>query len=97
MISGKEIFTALLTKELDGHKKLLDDALPKVNAAYAEQKLSAEAHVCFEQSRRMLNAAYAALKDEDFEKTLRFMVQAVSNYYLMLGDKGVLRNGKNRG
>jgi DNA-binding MurR/RpiR family transcriptional regulator len=93
MIRGKEVFTALLTKELDGHKKLLDDALPRVSAAVKEKKLSPEAHECFEKSRKMLDAAYRELKDEDFEKTLRFMVHAVSNYYLMLGDKGVLRHG----
>lgn len=93
MIHGKEIFTAMLLKELDGHKVLLDEALPKVNAAYSEQKLSGEAFTCFGQSQRMLDNAYAALKDEDFAKTLRFFVHAVSNYYLMLGDKGVLRHG----
>jgi hypothetical protein len=92
-IYAKEIFSAMLQKEIDGHQRLLTEALPKVNAAYADEKLSSEAFTCFQQSQRMLSAAEGALKEEDFEKTLRFFVHAVSNYYLMLGDKGVLRHG----
>jgi hypothetical protein len=93
---AKEIFTEILQAEIDAHKKLSDDALPKASKAFDEGKLSEEALKTFQLSRQMLFSCEAALKDEDFKKTVQFLVRAVANYYLMLGDKGVLRNDTGR-
>ncbi len=64
---------------------------------FAEKKLSQEAYDVFGRSRNMLSGAASALEQEDFTKSLQLLIRSVANYYLMLGDKGVLRNGQNRG
>lgn len=92
-IYAKEIFSDMLNKEIEGHQKLLDDALLRIPAALQENKLSEKALEIYYKSQAMLNLSKGALKEESFDKTLRFLVHAVANYYLMLGDKGVLRNG----
>jgi len=92
-IGSKEVMTEIYYKEIQVQQKLLDDAQQRVIEDHEGGKLSAKAFTCFEKALEMNKAAEASLKDEDFIKSLHFLIRSVANYYLMLGDKGVLRNG----
>jgi hypothetical protein len=92
-IYGKEILTELLAEEIEVHNKLLMAARPRADEAHGAGTLSGEAYRCLAQSEKMLDGAVLALKEEDFKKALHFLLRSVGDYYLMLGDKGVLKNG----
>jgi hypothetical protein len=90
---SKEVMTDIYDVEIQAQQRLLSDASPRVQADHDSKKLSDEAFDIFTKSQTMLNAAKGALEAEDFTKALHFLIRSVANYYLMLGDKGVLRNG----
>lgn len=90
---SKEVMTDIYDNEIQAQQRLLNDASPKVQVAHDEKKLSDEAFDVFAKAQTMLNAAKGALEAEDFTKALHFLIRSVANYYLMLGDKGVLRHG----
>lgn len=93
-VYGKEILTEILAEEIEVQNKLLEAAVPKAEDAHATGTLSNEAFKCLEQAEKMLDGAVLALKEEDFKKALHFLLRSVGDYYLMLGDKGVLKNGR---
>lgn len=92
-ICSKEIISDIYDNEMQTQRKLLNDAKAKVEDALVEKKLNIKAYDAFKLSGTMLDAAESSLKDEDFRKALQFLIRSVANYYLMLGDKGVLRHG----
>jgi hypothetical protein len=89
---SKEVMTDIYDNEIQAQQRLLTAASPKVQADHDAKKLSDESFDAFNKAQTMLNAAKGALEAEDFTKSLQLLIRSVANYYLMLGDKGVLRN-----
>lgn len=89
---SKEVMTDIYSNEIEVQKKLISEAMPKAGEAVQKGTLSAEAYDALVKADDFIKAAEAMLKDEDFTKALHFLIRSVANYYLMLGDKGVLRN-----
>lgn len=88
---SKEVMTGIYSDEIESQQLLLDEAAPKVEKAHNDGALTEEAYEVFRKSQEMLKAADAMLLEENFTKSLHFLIRSVANYYLMLGDKGVLR------
>lgn len=89
---SKEVMTDIYDAEIVAQQRLIDDAKPRAAKAVEEGKLSKEAFEALGKADDFNKAAVALLEGEDFKKSLHFLIRSVANYYLMLGDKGVLRN-----
>ena len=85
----------LLTKEVDRHDTLLNEADGRARDALEAGTLAHEAFEAFTLALDMISSSKVALQRGEYSNALHFLIRSVANYYLMLGDRGVLHTSRN--
>jgi hypothetical protein len=84
-------FRDIFKEEIDKQRRLYQSAKVKATLDLDAGRLDAEVYRHLTLALTLLEAAEKHLETEDFAKSLYFLIRAVANYNLVLGDKGVLR------
>lgn len=84
----------ILAAEIENHKNLINKNLPKAEKAFAEKAISEKALDTFNLADRFIKKAESDNLCGDYKNALYYLLRSVANYYMALGDKGVLRENQ---